>query len=189
VQTLAPQTDGSTRLHTSDGEIQAETVVLAAGSWTGQFTRQMGLRLPLQPAKGYSVTTEAPPNAPTLPTIFTDDKVTVTPMPGRLRFTGTLALTGFDPSVDERRAAPIRQLAAQYASEAATVEMWSGYRPCSPDGLPFIGAAPSHPNVLVATGHSMMGITLAPVTGELVAQLAMGEAPTVDARPFRPDRF
>jgi len=194
VNTLTPQSDGSTRMETSWGEIQAETVVLAAGSWTGQLTRALGLRLPLQPAKGYSITTEAPQDAPTLPTIFTDDKVTVTPMPsssstGRLRFTGTLALTGFDPSVDERRAAPIRQLAARYAPEAEGAEMWSGYRPCSPDGLPFIGPVLGHSNVLAATGHSMMGITLAPVTGELVAQMAMGEPTVVDARPFRPDRF
>ncbi|GAB5537205.1 MAG: FAD-dependent oxidoreductase [Rubricoccaceae bacterium] len=191
VHTLDPQPDGTTRLHTSNGEIQAETVVLAAGSWTSQLTASLGLRLPLQPAKGYSLTTEAPADAPTLPTIFTDDKVTVTPLPssGRLRFTGTLALTGFDPSVDERRAAPIRQLAARYAPEAADLEMWSGYRPCSPDGLPYIGPVLGHNSVLVATGHGMMGLMLAPVSGELVAELAMGEPTTVDASPFRPDRF
>ena len=194
VRSLAPQADGTTRIRTSEGEIRAETVVLAAGSWTGRLTKSLGLQLPLQPAKGYSLTTAMPSHAPTLPTIFTDDKVTVTPMPldgspGRLRFTGTLALTGFDPSVDERRAAPIRQLAARYVSEAAEMEMWSGYRPCSPDGLPFIGPVLGHTNVLVATGHSMMGLMLAPATGELVAELAMGETPLMNPRPFRVDRF
>ena len=191
VNAISRQPDGRARIATSAGEIQAETVVLAAGSWTGQLTTSLGLRLPLQPAKGYSLTFDVPPDAPapTLPVIFTDDKVTVTPMPGRLRFTGTLALTGFDPSVDARRAAPIRQLAARYVPEAADAEMWSGYRPCSPDGLPFIGHVPGHPGVIVATGHSMMGLMLAPATGELVAQLAMDEPPFMDVRPFRPDRF
>ncbi|MEO0558084.1 MAG: FAD-dependent oxidoreductase [Bacteroidota bacterium] len=189
VTALAPQPDGSTCVHTSTGEVRAETVVLAAGSWTGRLTRSLGLRVPLQPAKGYSVTTPLPETPPTLPTIFTDDKVTVTPLPDRLRFTGTLALTGFDPSVNERRAGPIRQLAARYAPEATEMEMWSGYRPCSPDGLPFIGPVPGAPSVWVATGHSMMGLMLAPVTGELVAELAMGEPTTVDTRPFQADRF
>ena len=191
VRGVARQPDGRLRVDTAHGALQAETVVLAAGSWTAQLARPLGLRLPLQPAKGYSVTVETGPDTPipTLPVIFTDDKVTVTPLPGRLRFTGTLALTGFDPSVDARRAAPIRRLAERYAPESAEVEMWSGYRPCSPDGLPFIGPVPGHPDVLVATGHSMMGVLLAPITGELVADLATGEAPALDPSPFRPDRF
>ena len=191
VTDVSPLPDGRMRVGTSSGTVEAETVVLAAGSWTAPLVRPLGVRLPLQPAKGYSVTVETHPRTPipTLPVIFTDDKVTVTPLPGRLRFTGTLALTGFDPSVDARRAAPIRRLAERYAPDAVDVEMWSGYRPCSPDGLPFIGPVPGHPNALVATGHGMMGVMLAPITGELVAAMAMGEAGALDASPFRPDRF
>ncbi len=180
---------GSVSVETVRGTIQASQVVLAAGAWSSRLARSLGLHLPMQPAKGYSITVDAPANAPRTPTIFTDDKVTLTPMPGRLRFAGTLSLAGFDPSVDPRRAAPLRRLVQTYAPDADASETWSGYRPCSPDGLPFIGSPPRHPNVFVATGHGMMGVSLAPATGELIAQMAMGETTTVDAAPFRPDRL
>lgn len=188
VAEVRPTLDG-VFVDTTRGTIRASQVVLAAGAWSSRLARSLSLRLPMQPAKGYSITVDAPADAPRTPTIFTDDKVTLTPMPGHLRFAGTLSLAGFDPSVDARRAAPIRRLAQTYAPGAHASETWSGYRPCSPDGLPFIGSPPRHPNVLVATGHGMMGVSLAPATGEVIAQMAMGEPTTVDVTPFRPDRL
>ena len=186
---VRPIPGGGVRVETSSGAVRAQCVVLAAGAWTARLVRSLGLRLPLEPAKGYSITVEAPSQAPALPTIFTDDKVTLTPMPGRLRFAGTLSLAGFDASVDTRRAAPIRRLAEAFAAGASEAPVWSGYRPCSPDGLPFIGPVQGCPGLLVATGHGMMGVTLAPVTGEIAARMAGGESPLLDATPFRPDRF
>ena len=189
VTSVSSEAGGGVRVETGAGAVRAEHVVLAAGAWTSRLARPLGLRLPLEPAKGYSVTVERPEGGPRLPTILSDDKVTVTPMPGRLRFAGTLSLAGFDASVDERRAGPIRRLAGAFAPGAEDTPVWAGYRPCSPDGLPYVGPVPGHPDVQVATGHGMMGVTLAPVTGELVARAACGEPAPLDTAPFRVDRF
>ena len=184
------QGDRVQSVHTATGPIHADEVVLAAGAWTGRLASALGLRVPVQPARGYSVTVPAPDGGPRLPTILTDEKLTITPMPGRLRFAGTLALAGFDATVDARRAAPIQALAERYAPDAAEhAPVWSGFRPCSPDGLPIIGRSPRHRNLTLATGHGMMGITLAPITGDLVAHLVSGTTPPLDVRPLAPDRF
>ncbi len=177
-----------TGVRTPTSVLEAETVVLAAGAWTGRMAKRLGQHVPLQPAKGYSVTVDGD-HGLTYPTILLDDKITATPLPGRLRFAGTLSLAGFDPSVDERRSAPIRRLAKEYTGlEVAPTDLWSGYRPCSPDGLPIVGRMARHPNVILATGHGMMGVTLAPVTGRLVA-----DALEVKTPPFSgaldPSRF
>lgn len=184
-------TDGRrvTAVETTDGPLPARTVVLAAGAWTPRLTRSLGLRLPVQPAKGYSLT--LPAQGPRLPLILTEEKLTLTPLGDRLRVAGTLALTGYDARVEPRRVAPLRRLAAQYADAdaVAAAPVWSGFRPCSPDGLPFVGPAPGFDNVVIATGHGMMGITLAPITGRLVADLLGGHPPSFSLDPLRPDRF
>ena len=174
---------------TAEGRFEANRVVLAAGSWTGELTRKLGHTLPVQPAKGYSIS--VPVEEPTLriPCILADEKVTITPMPGSIRFGGTLALQGFDASIDMRRAAPIRRQAERYCGEGIDEPVWSGFRPASPDGLPFIGELPGMKGVSVATGHGMMGVTLAPVTGKLIAEQIMGESPSLDGHPFRIDRY
>lgn len=179
--------DGSVR--TASGTIRAEAVVLAAGAWTGRLAKPLGGRVPVQPARGYSLTLPSD-HALTIPTILTDEKTTVTPMPGRLRFTGTLGLAGFDPSVDARRAEPIRRLARAYApdAEVEAVETWSGFRPCSPDGLPIVGPTSKAPTVILATGHGMLGVSLAPITGQLVAEIVAGGTPAM-AAPLHPARF
>ena len=186
--------DRLTGARTTAGLIEAETVVLAAGAWSGRLAKAAGVRLPVQPAKGYSLTLPAPNDGPRLPMILTDEKTTVTPMPGRIRFAGTLALAGFDPSVDPRRSAPIRRLARRYAPDASEDDLdragvWSGFRPCSPDGLPLLGRSPRHANLFFATGHGMMGVTLAPVTGKLLAEFLTGVAPSLPLAPLAPERF
>ncbi|GAB5519530.1 MAG: FAD-binding oxidoreductase [Rhodothermales bacterium] len=181
-----------TRVHTSNGPFSASEVVLAAGSWSPELLHMVGRRLPVQPAKGYSLTVDTPDHPLRTPLILTDDKVTVTPMPGKIRFAGTLALAGLDPSIDAKRAAPIRAQAQLYAPDAAglnALPMWSGYRPCSPDGLPFIGRVPGVANLSVATGHGMMGVTLAPITGRLIADMLTRTSTQLDLAPFAVDRL
>lgn len=180
-------------LETSGGAWTADEVVLAAGSWTPELGRQLGLRVPVQPAKGYSVTVTLD-GGPRLPVLLTEAKVAVTPLPGgRLRFAGTLELAGLDASVDERRVRAILRAVPTYlrldAVETDPSEAWVGFRPCTPDGLPLIGRAPTVDNLTVATGHAMLGITLAPVTGDLVAALVTGAPPPFDPTPFRLGRF
>jgi D-amino-acid dehydrogenase len=116
--------------------------------------------------------------------------VIATPLPGRLRLAGTLELAGLDLSVDQVRLGAIVRAAKRVLAlgDRRVVHVWRGLRPCPPDGLPIIGRPSALQNVIVATGHAMMGITLAPVTGRLVAALAAGETPLEVAR-LGPDRF
>lgn len=179
-------------VHTSAGSVQADEVVLAAGAWSGPLARSIGIHLPVQPAKGYSITTPAEASSPRIPHILTEEKLTVTPMPGRVRFGGTLSLSGFDGSIDPRRTKPLLRLAQTYGMDAADdadPAVWFGYRPCSPDGLPLIGRTGRFDNLTVATGHGMMGITLAPISGKLTAEIIRGRPPSMDLEPFRADRF
>lgn len=181
-------------IETTRGDIEAREVVLAAGSWSTDLGRSLGLRLPVQPAKGYSITIPPDGPSPRLPVLLTEAKVAVTPLPeGRLRFAGTLELAGLDASINERRVRAILRAVPDYLRlspiDAEPADAWVGFRPCTPDGLPFIGRAQAVSNLTVATGHAMLGITLAPATGDLVAALVAGEPPPFDPTPFRLDRF
>lgn len=167
-------------VETAHGTIQAQEVILAAGAWMPRLCHQLGFHIPVEAAKGYSVTLPSSGPLPTIPAILTEAKVTVTPLGNQIRFAGTLELAGLDDSVDARRARSILRAVPSYipdfnADTYNTSTMWSGFRPCSPDGLPIIGRVPTWANLSVATGHGMMGVTLAPVTGHLVGQLLMGE--------------
>ena len=187
--------DAITSLQTTQGELCPETVVLAAGSWSAAFGKRLGLRLPVQPAKGYSITVMPEGARPRVPVLLTEAKVAVTPLPdGRLRFAGTLELAGLDARINTRRVASILRAVPDYLEpfdriEADPAEAWAGFRPCTPDGLPIIGRADDISNLVVATGHAMLGISLAPATGALVAALAADEKPPFDPSPFRLSRF
>jgi D-amino-acid dehydrogenase len=173
-------------------EIAADLVVLAAGAWSPTLARALGLRLPIQPATGYSTTVPLPEGGPTHPVIVGDSRVIVLPLEGRIRFAGTLELAGFRREPD-----PVRQRAVVRAGLGALrepppmgrAEPWFGFRPLMPDDLPAIGWAPGVEGALVATGHGTLGFTQAPATGRLIAELAAGKPPSLDLAPFRPDRF
>lgn len=176
---------------TDDAVYEANQLILAAGSWTPQLTKGLGTKLVLQPAKGYSVTIPWTGTGMKIPCLVTDQKISITPMPGGIRFSGTLGLQGYDLSVDERRAGPIRRHAELYCGEerVAPVQTWAGLRPASPDGLPFVGGLPGMDNVWVASGHGMLGVTMGPITGQIIADLIGGKTPSFDPAPFRVDRF
>jgi D-amino-acid dehydrogenase len=119
-------------------------------------------------------------------------RVVATPLEGRLRLAGTLELTGTDQGVDARRVDAIvaaARRALPHLASRRTLEVWRGLRPCTPDGLPAIGRAPRVENAVLATGHGMWGLQLAPLTARLVAALVSGERPAHDLGPLRPDRF
>jgi D-amino-acid dehydrogenase len=126
--------------------------------------------------------------------MMAETKVVLTPMDNMLRFAGTLELAGFDMSINNRRLQAILKSIPTYfpdfdLSSLELIEIWRGLRPCSPDGLPYIGRPRRYDNVIIATGHGMKGISLAPVTGKLVAQLAANELPQVDITTLSIDRF
>jgi D-amino-acid dehydrogenase len=184
------------KVKTTRGDVQPGQVILAAGSWSPILARDLRIGMPLQPAKGYSLTLKRPTAAPAIPLALGEARVIVTPMmsdAGRvLRLAGTLELAGFDQTINRRRVNAIARAAPRYVTgldEMETLEIWRGLRPCTPDGLPIIGRAQAWDNVIVGTGHGMLGMSLGPITGKLLAQLACSEKPDIDLNPFRLERF
>lgn len=192
-----------TRIKTVDGDFQANEVVVAAGSWSPGFARDLNLNIPIQPAKGYSITIKRPESYPGVGLLLGESRVAVTPMssPGGespegdiLRFAGTLELTGLDFSINLRRVEAVRRAPANYLlgmtpEKWEELEVWRGLRPCTPDGLPIVGRPKKYDNLTLAAGHAMVGVSLGPITGKLVSQIVTGEKPDLDLRLLRVERF
>jgi D-amino-acid dehydrogenase len=172
-----------TRIQTTRGDIHPEKVVLAAGSWSPEIARALNLRIPIQAAKGYSITFEKPSVCPKMALSLGEARVVVTPLAEGLRLAGTLELAGMDFSINARRIAAIQNAAKRYLpglEEAKVIEVWRGLRPCTPDGLPIIGRSDSFENLFLAAGHAMLGMSLGPVTGKLISELVRGERADVE---------
>lgn len=175
-------------------QIERESVVLAGGVATLELTRELGLKVPMQGGKGYSLTLKNPRKALQLCSLLKEGRVAVTPMGKGLRVAGTMEICGQDTTVNLRRLQGIVESFCRFypdfePNDFDGLEPWVGLRPCSPDGLPYLGTVPNHSNVTIATGHSMLGLSLAPVTGMLVEQLVSGETTTMDLAPLDPARF
>lgn len=178
---------------TDQGKIEAEKIVLCGGSWSGELAKQLGFTLPMMGGKGYSFIQKNQPEIKQA-TILTEQKVAVSPYGETVRFGGTLEIAGTNQKVDMRRVQGIFESINRYypSFEAKFPEenqIWKGLRPCSPDGLPYIGFAPTYSNVLVGSGHSMMGISLAPATGKLLAELHQQKDTTMEIAGFEVGRF
>ncbi|MDH7513499.1 MAG: FAD-dependent oxidoreductase [Clostridiales bacterium] len=181
-----------TVVRTNRGDFRPENVVLAAGAWSSSLAKKIGMNLPLQPAKGYVISTRLPDNFPSFPLYLSEAKVAITPLEDSLRIAGALEFEGMDFKVRKKGVSRILNFSQDYLKQTGSHDILavsSGLRPCTPDGLPFISRHPELPNLIVATGHGMLGITLAPVTGKLVSQIVRDEAPCVDLNPFRLFRF
>jgi D-amino-acid dehydrogenase len=177
-----------------EGEIGADAFVLAAGSWSSDLARGLGLKLPLQAGKGYSLTLAQPRQSPRICAVLAEARVAVSPMGGALRFGGTMEMGGIDESVNSIRVRSIVAAVPRYYPDFTPADFdgirpWRGLRPCSPDGLPYIGQTSRCANLAIATGHAMLGITLGPITGKLVAQILSGEQPELDLTLLSPDRY
>ena len=166
---------GSDGVETTHGPVRAGAVVVAAGAWSGRLAASAGVKLPLQGGKGYAAEWD-PAAAPVrMPLYLHDHRVVANPMGDRTRLTGGLLLDGLDESFDHRRVRAIATAAEEVLGVRARPRLvWRGLRPCTPDGLPVIGAHPRAPRVVFATGHGMLGVTLAPLTGRLVASVVAG---------------
>jgi D-amino-acid dehydrogenase len=179
-------------LWTTAGEISAREIVMATGAWTSPLLRALGCALPVEGGKGYHVDLDAAPGDASVPVWLHDSRTVVTPLGKRTRIAGTLQLVGRDERVDVGRVdAIMRQTIDALPGLAGRParEVWRGLRPCTPDGLPVIGRPAGLENLILATGHGMWGLQLAPLTGQLVAALVRGATPGHDLRPLRPDRF
>ena len=169
-------------------------VVLAAGSWSPLLARRLKLRIPVQPGKGYSVTFPKPEGCFSIPLILTEARVAVTPFENELRFAGTMEFAGWDLRLRPKRIRAILDAVPRYLRgiripDMKEAKVWAGLRPCSADGLPIIDRAPGVENLVIATGHSMLGIALSSVTGHLVADIVEKRDPIVDLVPVRLGRF
>ena len=148
----------------------------------------------MQGGKGYSLTLKSPRKDLQLCSLLKEGRVAVTPMGDSLRVAGTMEICGTDTSLSPARLQGIIESFCRFYPEFEPddftgIEPWIGLRPCSPDGLPYFGFLSQHPRVLVATGHSMMGLSLAPVTGMLCEKLIAGEASPIDLTQLSPERF
>ena len=177
-----------------DRFFEADEFVLAAGIDSADLAKKAGLDIPMQGGKGYSVTIDNPGKMPGICSILTEARVAVTPMGNKLRLAGTMEFAGKDVSVNRKRVEGYLKSVAQYIPDISygilkDKTVWAGLRPCSPDGLPYIGRFNRYPNLIAATGHAMMGLSLGPVTGLIVTDLVNNKMPSIPVRRLHPDRF
>lgn len=180
--------------HAQGQGFEADAFVLSGGAWSPKTAEALPVKLPMQAGKGYSLTLDHPIELPQICSIFTEARVAVTPMGGRLRFGGTMEISGLDTTIRPRRIEGILKSIPRYypkfdRSHFEGIQPWYGLRPCSPDGLPYIGPVSSLSNFWVATGHAMMGLSLAPITGRLIAQSIDRQPTTIDLDRLSPDRY
>ena len=177
---------------TSAGRRSGREVVLALGAWSPRFARGLGLRIPIQPGKGYSITYTRPSLCPRIPLTLKEPAVCVTAWASGYRLGSTMEFAGYDASLNRTRLDALRRGAAGFLHEPegpAVVEEWYGWRPMTPDDLPMLGRAPGIENLVLATGHGMLGVTMSAATGQLVADVITGRPAALDLAPFDPARF
>ncbi len=187
------KTNGAaTAVCTSQGEIPADRFVLATGAWTPLLNRELGCKVPIQPGKGYSITMPRPALCPSYPMIFEEHHVAVTPFASGYRIGSTMEFAGYDDQMNRARLAILTNGAKLYLREPLAEpvqEEWWGWRPMTFDGLPIIDYAPAMKNVMIAAGHNMLGLSMAPATGKLVAELLGAEKSHLDPAPYSLKRF
>jgi D-amino-acid dehydrogenase len=180
------------RAETANGDYTADEYVLATGAWTPQIARGLGLNVPIQPGKGYSLTTARPAVCPEIPCYFYEKHVVATPWNSGFRLGGTMEFSGFNSDVRTRCIQHLSSTTADYLKEpvnAPVIEEWAGLRPMVYDDLPIIDRSPNQHNLVVAAGHGMSGISMATGTGKLVAEIITGRKPHIDPTAFKINRF
>jgi D-amino-acid dehydrogenase len=179
-------------VRTAEGEMEAEAFVVAAGALTPLLAGPLGCRIPIQPGKGYSITMPRPARCPAVPVVFEEHRVAITPFRSGYRIGSTMEFAGYDSTLNRRRLDLLRRAAALYLHEPygePVEEEWFGWRPMTYDSKPIIDRSPAMANVWIAAGHNMLGVSMAPATGKLVAELLGGRTPHLDPAPFAVTRF
>jgi D-amino-acid dehydrogenase len=184
-----------THVVTHKGSLEADTVILASGSWSRELAAQLNIQLPLVGGRGYSVTLENSPYQMNYPAVLMEGRVALTPMDGnKMRFGGTMEITSLNQPPRMSRVRGILDAVKRYLPDfdipmPTQDQVWFGYRPCSADGLPYIGRSTKFSNLIFATGHAMVGLSLGAGTGQLVAEIANEKQPSMNLQPFHPHRF
>lgn len=182
------------KIVTNNNQYEADLVVIATGAWSREISSMLDHPLPMMPGRGYSVTISDEKINLNYPSILMEGRVALTPMNGKFRVGGTMEITPTNTPPRMNRIKGILNAVTQFFPEfqismPPEEEIWYGYRPCSADGLPYIGRLKKIDNAIVATGHAMVGLTFGAGTGKLVAELASGKNTSMDIHPFSPERF
>ena len=181
-----------THLQTLRGDMQTERVVFATGAWSTQWSHELQCHVPIQPGKGYSVTTARPEPCPKYPMLFPEHRVGVSPFANGYRLGSIMEFAGYDTSIPQRRIAQLHDSARYYLISPigpGSQQTWYGWRPMTWDSLPIIGRVPRLTNAYLATGHNMLGLSLAAATGKLIAEMIQEQTPHLDPTPYSPGRF
>lgn len=174
---------------------EADEIIIATGSWSREVAKMIGTRIPMMPGRGYSVTLEDSPYKVNYPAVLLEGRAAITPMNGnKIRFGGTMEITSHKTPPRMNRVQGILDAVKRFYPDfdvplPPKEKIWYGYRPCSADGLPYIGRIKKYDNVTIATGHSMLGLSLGAGTGMLVDQIINGKEPAMNIKPFRVERF
>ena len=180
------------QLDTTQGPMTADRYVFATGAWTGRWSKALECNIPVEPGKGYSVTMSRPDITPKYPMLMPEKHIGVTPFKSGYRIGSMMEFAGFDSSIPDFRIRQLQDSARPFLKEPvgpAIEQTWYGWRPMTWDSLPIVGRLPKTKNALIATGHNMLGMTLAPVTGRLIADLASERTPDLDIEALSPTRF
>ncbi|MEJ7823007.1 MAG: FAD-dependent oxidoreductase, partial [Chitinophagaceae bacterium] len=179
---------------TDKEKLKCDQVVIATGSWLPVLARMMGLKLLLQPGKGYSYTYKQVEKNIRYPAILKEGRCAVTPWANQLRIGGTMELSGINETILPKRMKGIYESVKQFypglqIQLPPAEKIWHGLRPVTPDGLPYIGKPKQLENVVFAGGHAMIGVSLAPATGKLVTEIISKENTSVDIKAYNVERF
>ncbi|HEV7783075.1 MAG TPA: FAD-dependent oxidoreductase [Chitinophagaceae bacterium] len=180
---------------TASNAYEQDEVIIATGSWGRETAKLLSVRIPLMPGRGYSVTLADSPYKVNYPAVLLEGRAAITPMDGnKIRFGGTMEITSHKTPPRMNRVQGILDAVKRFYPDfnvpfPAKENIWYGYRPCSADGLPYIGRVKKYNNLVVATGHSMLGLSLGAGTGKLVEEIITGKNSSMDLAPFDPGRF
>jgi D-amino-acid dehydrogenase len=179
-------------LATSRGEMSADRIVFAMGAWSPCLSSQLKCPIPIEPGKGYSVTMSRPHPCPCHPMLFPEHRVGVSPFEKGYRLGSLMEFAGYDSTIPSHCIQQLQESATPYlavSSPCGALQTWYGWRPMTWDSLPIIGRVPELRNAYLATGHNMLGLSLAAATGKLIAELIDGRVPHIDPAPYSPRRF
>lgn len=188
------ESDRVTAVRLDSGEtVEGKAFVLAGGAMSSKAQSQLHTKIPIQPGKGYSITVESDGKKPTRPCMFDEVRVVATPWKSSYRLGGTMEFAGYNQALNPVRLGALERAANQYLTGPIEVGdeplQWTGWRPMSPDELPMIGFLPRYQNALIASGHGMLGLSMGPSTGLLIAELLTEKTPHIDPEYYSIQRF
>ncbi len=195
VISIAHDSGKITSVNSADKEFKGDAYVMAGGAWSPAIAKLAGLKVPLMPGKGYSfMVPQDESKRMSIPSILCEARVAVTPMNGSIRYGGTMEVGKINSHINMNRVKGIVESVPKYFPNfkpevPAEKDIWFGFRPVSPDGMPYIGLSSKYKNLAVATGHAMIGLSLGPATGKLIAEALQGSTASMNISPFAVERF